>query len=147
MSSTSFRKLNKGVLFYYAATYWKRFLKRQRKITAKAFLGVSLRFCKCGVCYLLRPLKQCMAFSQTAVLQGAVVYLLSGSHLLFPTEHKKHLQPGETWLPGVSPVSRHQIIEGRGRKKYGEIKTHSQMLHCRLMLRTLCKDRREKNAE
>lgn len=59
--------------------------------------------------------KQLIARSQTAPLLEAVVYLLSGNHLLFPTA-AKHLGPEETWLPGVSPVSRYQIIEGRGRK-------------------------------
>lgn len=47
-------------------------------------------------------------------LQEVVVYLLSGSHLLFPAENICDLK--ETWPPGVSPVSRHQIREQRGNK-------------------------------
>lgn len=46
----------------------------------------------------------------------------------------QHLGPEKTWPPGVSPVSRQQIMEWRRRKKYGEIERKSQMLHCRLML-------------
>lgn len=46
----------------------------------------------------------------------------------------QHLGPEKTWPPGVSPVSRQQIMQWRRRKKYGEIKSNSQMLHCRLML-------------
>lgn len=49
-------------------------------------------------------------------IPDSAVYLLSGTHLLFPIEQQKHLGPGETWLLGVSPVSREQIIEGGGRK-------------------------------
>lgn len=84
-------------------------------------------------------------WSLAAPLQEAAVYLLSGRHLLFLTEQQKHLRPAECWPPGVSPVSRHQIIErGEREGKYGEMKTDSQMLRCRLML--LTKDRRGKSS-
>lgn len=100
-------------------------------------------------CLLLSSLKQCVPFSKTAPLQEAVVVSCTCSHLLFPTERQKHLRPAETWLPGVSPVSRHQIIEGRGRRKYVEIKRDSQTLHCRLMLMTIAQgqEREKKDAQ
>ncbi|KAI9542464.1 hypothetical protein NQZ68_019146 [Dissostichus eleginoides] len=45
-----------------------------------------------------------LAFSQTAPLLEAVVYLLSGATCPPPpTEQREHLQPPETWPPGVSP--------------------------------------------
>ena len=64
-----------------------------------------------------------------------------------PQSTAKHLGPGETWLPCVSPVSRHQITERereREREKKGEIKRDSQMLHCRLMLITLVQGQEKK---
>lgn len=48
-------------------------------------------------------------------------YLLSGSHLLF-IEWLKHLRPWQTWLRGVSPVSREQITKGMGERESGGIK-------------------------
>lgn len=54
-----------------------------------------------------------------------------------PQSREKHLRSGQTWLPGVSPVSRHQIIQrAAAGDKFGEMKRVSQMSHCWVMLIT-----------
>lgn len=80
-------------------------------------------------------LKQFLASSQTAPLLEAAITCCPAATCSSPQSRAKHLGPGETWLPCVSPVSRHQITERK--KKEGEINGDSQMLHRRLMLITL----------
>ena len=103
--------------FYLWGIHCLKKAKVQQKLLQKVFLGISL-----PSRYLLKSFmvsKQYMALTQTSQLLAAVVNLLSSTHLL-SNEQQKHLQPGETWLPGVSPVSRDQIIERVGRKNMEE---------------------------
>lgn len=65
-------------------------------------------------------LKQFLASSQTAPLLEAAITCCPAATCSSPQSRAKHLGPGETWLPCVSPVSRHQITERK--KKEGEIK-------------------------
>lgn len=63
----------------------------QRKSLLNHFLGISFHFCECGACYLFGSfiaLEQYTAFSQNAPHLEAVVYLLSGNHLLFSAEQQ-----------------------------------------------------------